>query len=72
MNTTSTRTKDTSDIEVANLQSFFSLTGISEAGCHWLADNVQEKARCGFPIYCEHRYVHDVVEGAQEDGLTVT
>ena len=48
------------------------LAPISQAAKDWVADHIPDDAQWfGHGIAIEHRYVHDIVEGLQADGLTL-
>ena len=52
--------------------SVYLLLPVSTAGEAWVADNIpQDAQRWGNDIVVEHRYIGDIVEGAQADGLAV-
>jgi len=60
------------DFTLSDQGSIFILTPIGEAGTDWLAENIGDDAMyLGTGLVIEHRYVSDIVEGIQNDGLTV-
>lgn len=60
------------DIEAANHGTIWVLTGVTEVGSTWLKENLDPDAtRWGLGFVVEHRYVSDIVVGAQEAGLEV-
>lgn len=61
------------DILVTNHGTIFIVIGISAAGKAWLNEHMPEDAqRWGSGYVVEHRYIRDIVDGAQNDGLTVS
>jgi hypothetical protein len=60
------------DISVANHGSMIGFAPRTDAGETWLADNLPDDTQClGNTRFCEPRYVQDIIDGAQGDGLTV-
>jgi hypothetical protein len=60
------------DILVENHGSIVLLRPVSDAGREWLDDNISSDAqRLGDAVACEPRYVRDIADGAQNDGLVV-
>jgi len=61
------------DIRVENHGSVVLLRPLSDAGKEWLEANVinEETQRWGEAVVAEPRYVANVVEGMQADGLEV-
>lgn len=60
------------DLHVANHGSIFLLKATSKAGKAWIDDNIPDDAMWfGGAVVVEHRYISDIVNGAQSDGLTV-
>jgi len=45
---------------------------ITDAAREWVAEHLPEDAQhLGESIAVEHRYIHDIVDGARNDGLAV-
>lgn len=60
------------DLIVRNEGSIFLLTAITKAGENWIAEHIPADATTfGKAIVVEHRYIADIVNGAQADGLIV-
>jgi hypothetical protein len=61
------------DLYVQNEGSIFLLRPLSDAGRDWIADNVCAESwqMFGDAIAVEHRFIGDIVSGAQHDGLVV-
>jgi len=60
------------DIEVSNHGTIFIVTPLTPAGRNWVADFLPEDAQqWAGGVVIEHRYISDVVVGAQRDGLVV-
>ena len=60
------------DFTLSDQGSICILTPIGEAGETWLSENIGDDAmRWGAGVVIEHRYVDDIIEGIQNDGLTV-
>ena len=62
------------DITVQNEGSIFILRGRSDAGRDWIEEHCQEGDYNPFgegARLVEHRYIGDIIEGAQADGLRV-
>lgn len=60
------------DFEVQNEGSIFLLRPKSPAAEEWLWENIPSDAQCwGNAVVVEHRYIADIVEGIQADGLVV-
>jgi hypothetical protein len=61
------------DILVENHGSIFLLRPISSAGQTWLQENVigEETQIFGNAVFCEPRYVMDIVLGARGEGIVV-
>jgi hypothetical protein len=59
------------DIVVEPHGSIALLKGSSKLGRDWLESNLHEPQRWGSSFVAEVRYVHDVVYGAINDGLSV-
>lgn len=65
-------TKQT-DFEVQNHGSIYLLEPCTEAADDWVADHIPDDAMTwGKGIVAEPRYIHDIVEGILEDGLSVS
>jgi hypothetical protein len=47
------------------------LSPVTDRAKHWIEEHVEVQTTWGDGIVVEHRYVHDLVEGAMFDGLTV-
>lgn len=63
---------NTVDLFVQNEGSIFLLHSLSDAGRNWVAEHIPEDAMTfGRAIVVEHRYIADIVVGAQSDGLVV-
>jgi hypothetical protein len=69
-----TNLTDLPDLTVANFGSIFLLTPESELGREWVAQHLPADATTwGLgSIVVEHRYIGDIVQGAQQDGLKVS
>ena len=64
--------KPGADLYVQNEGSIFLLHWQSEAGRDWIGEHIPEDAmRLGSAVAVEHRYIADIVIGAQADGLVV-
>lgn len=61
------------DLTVDNHGSIFILTPVSDAGREWIGEHIPDDAMTWGPegIVVEHRYIGDIVAGAQADGLEV-
>jgi hypothetical protein len=62
------------DLHVVDQGTIFLLEIITEAGAHWVAENIDASEGVWTlrnSIVVEHRYIHDIVEGAIADGLKV-
>lgn len=60
------------DATVNNQGSIFLLTPISKAAKEWTDSKLDPDAQMfGNAIVVEHRYISDIVQGMQNDGLTV-
>jgi hypothetical protein len=59
------------DIIVENHGSIVLLAPESDTGAQWLNDNIAHAMRWGGSYAIEPRYVGDILDGAQNDGLTV-
>jgi hypothetical protein len=60
------------DLYVQNEGSIFLLHAHSNAGRKWIKENIPQDAQAfGNAIVVEHRYIADIVQGAQSDGLIV-
>lgn len=60
------------DFTVQNEGSIFLLRPLTEAARDWVAEHIPADAQTfGDAIVIEHRYIGDIVDGAQRDGLTV-
>jgi hypothetical protein len=67
-----TRRKPMADFEVSNHGTIFIFTPLSPAARDWVAEFLPEDAqRWAGGVAIEHRYISDVVIGAQRDGLVV-
>lgn len=61
------------DFCVTGSGSVFLLIPLTDAANEWVEANLPEDAqRLGRGIAVEHRYILDIVDGAQADGLTFT
>lgn len=64
--------KPETDFTVRNEGTIFLLTPNTEAGRQWATDNLPSDAQTwGNAVVVEHRYIADIVEGIQADGLVV-
>lgn len=62
----------TTDLFVQNEGSIFLLRPLTDAGREWIAEHIPEDAQMfGDAVVVEHRYINNIVTGAQRDGLTV-
>jgi hypothetical protein len=60
------------DLAVHNHGSIFLLQPTSVAGSEWIDQHIPEDAMTwGDSIVVEHRYIEDIVIGAQYDGLEI-
>jgi hypothetical protein len=60
------------DLVVSGGGTLYILTPVTDAGREWIDSNVDPDAqRWGDGIAVEHRYIGDIVAGAQGDGLVV-
>jgi hypothetical protein len=60
------------DFEVSNHGTIFIFTPLTPAARDWVTEFLPEDAqRCASGVVIEHRYISDVVIGAQRDGLMV-
>lgn len=60
------------DFEVSNHGTIFIFTPLTPAAHDWVAEFLPEDAqRWAGGVAIEHRYISDVVIGAQRDGLSV-
>lgn len=60
------------DIKFSNHGSICVLNGISHIGANWLDQNLaQDSQRWAGGYVVEPRYVDDIIEGAQSDGMTI-
>jgi hypothetical protein len=61
------------DFHVRNEGSIFILSANTEAARGWVEDHIPEDAqrRGRFGVVVEHRFIADIVAGAQADGLSV-
>jgi hypothetical protein len=60
------------DFFVQNEGSLFLLRPLTDAAREWIGEYIPEGAQTwGDAIVIEHRYIADVVAGAQRDGLVV-
>jgi hypothetical protein len=61
------------DIRISNQGSIFMVYPLSDAGTEWLDEHIGEESTWfGGGLAVEHRYIEDLVEGMQGDGLTVS
>jgi hypothetical protein len=60
------------DFYVRNEGSLYLFRPVSDDADAWIEENIGEDAqRFGGAVVVEHRYIADIVYGAQHDGLTV-
>jgi hypothetical protein len=60
------------DLEIQNEGTLFLVHPRTDTGARWIGENVQEDAQFfGQALVVEHRYISDLVSGAQDDGLRV-
>jgi hypothetical protein len=60
------------DLKVENHGSIFLLRSMTEIGRDWLTEHIPDDATTwGGAIVVEHRFIADIVAGAQADGLNV-
>ena len=65
--------KATPDFEVENHFTIFLLRPLTPAAESWIDEHISEDARYfGSAVVVEHRYIADIVQGIQDDGLAVT
>jgi len=58
------------DFSVENHGSIFLLQPLSPAANSWIEENLPEdRLTFGGAVVVEHRYIADIVRGAQQDGL---
>lgn len=66
------RSKTEPDFLVENHGSIFLLRALTPAANSWIEENLSEERQTfGSAIVVEHRYIADIVRGAQADGLVV-
>ena len=64
-------TSPTPDFEIENHQSIFLLRALTAAES-WIEEFLpQDRMSFGSAVVVEHRYIADIVEGIQNDGLAV-
>ena len=62
-----------SDFIVENHGSIFLLRPVSPAASEWVSERIPEDAQWfGDAVAVEHRYIGDIVDGIQNDGLVVS
>ena len=59
------------DIRFEDHGTIWLIRGKTSAGEEWLAENVQAETFFGGAIVAEHRFVSDIIAGAQAEGLVV-
>jgi len=60
------------DLGVSFDGSLYLLSPLTDVGAEWIFEHIPEDAQTwGDAVVVEHRYIFDIVEGAQADGLTV-
>ena len=60
------------DFSVENHGSIFLLRPISPAAFEWIKEHIPDDAQYfGNAVVVEHRYIEDIVDGIQNDGLEV-
>ena len=60
------------DVRIQNEGSIYLLHPETDAANEWIDEKVQAGAqRFGLALVVEHRYVVDIIEGMQADGLTL-
>lgn len=64
-------TQGSADFTVNNQGSIFLLDPISEEAVTWAEDYLTDAQRFGNTVVVEHRYIADIVEGINGDGLSV-
>jgi len=61
-----------SDFKVSGGGSLYILTPCTDAARDWVSEHIGDDAQTwGGGIAVEHRYIGDIVDGIQNDGLTV-
>lgn len=63
------------DITVDCCGTIYLLRGVSDAGKEWIEENVTQNEETQYwngAIVVEHRFIADIIEGARQDGLTIT
>lgn len=67
-----TATQRAADFTVQNHGSIFLLCPQTEAASTWIEEHIPADAMTlGSAVAVEHRYISDIIEGAQGDGLIV-
>jgi hypothetical protein len=65
-------TSPTPDFRVENHGTLFLLRPLTPAAGSWVKENLPEdRLTFGHAVVVEHRYIADIVHGAQADGLEV-
>ncbi len=60
------------DVVIQDEGTIFLVRGQSVAGAEWIVEHLPDDAmRFGGAIVVEHRFIDDIVNGMQADGLTV-
>lgn len=61
------------DLKVENHGTIFLLRPVSATGQEWVDEHIPDDAQMlGNAVAVEHRYIEDIVIGAQSDGLVVS
>jgi hypothetical protein len=61
----------TLDVEVANHGSIWTFTPLTLGAKQWIDDNVEDPMWFGDSLVVEHRFVQELIEGLQLDGIEV-
>jgi len=62
-----------SDFIVSDHFTIFLLTPLTESATDWVSEHLPPDAlRFGDSIAVEHRFIGDIIDGVQQDGLTIS
>jgi len=62
-----------SDFIVTDHFTIFLLTPLTESAIDWVSEHLPPDAlRFGDSIAVEHRFIGDIIDGVQQDGLTIS
>lgn len=60
------------DVIIENQGTIIVFMPMTEKAENWIADNVPDPLYFGHALCCEPRYAHDLAEGMQESGITIS